>query len=1028
MKLAVSLSHWLLSRVPLSLEAREDSRSYRSPLANLVLVLCVCSAAPSMLAKSPEVKAFRGRIDIPTYPWQTAVKHPYFRGSDGVNIYPYPMMDNLSRTREPRTWQTVVLENDCLRVTFLPELGGRIYEVFDKTAGQQVFYVNHVVKPGLIGQCGAWISGGIEFNTGPAGHTVSAVLPVDVRILPAASDGSRSVAVGERERIYGTQWTVVVTLRPGRSFLEETIRIYNQTETVRPYYFWNCTAVANPLGFRFIYPMTLGTDHAGTTFYTWPISDGKDLSRGTNYQDASSVFAYQCDQDFFGSYDDGTDRGVVSYANHHQVPGKKAWTWGHGSYGTMHQMDLTDADGPYNEVQTGPLFTQADVGRLEPLEAVAWQEWWYPVRGIGGFTFANRDLAANATLGGGGLRLRMIGSGTWNPVLVRVSRGGIQVAGARCALSPRQPVDLAIGLDEANPPVEVELTTAGRLLARFRVPLDLPVRTPPAKPSAPQSPRELEQAGWQDYLFARETEAESRFRKTLEKDPQSATAHAGLAYLNLDRDPSVAVAEAKAALAVDPDLGPARYVLAVAESRSENLTAALDDAWQAALDPKTAVGARALVAKLLIRQGNLVSARAALAEPGPWTADPVCRNRLAFALFKTGDKAAALQLARTNLALNPLDTMAMSVLWLADDEATPHALADLIGLNPDAVIDLAAEYLELGQEQVALKVAETFYCSGSTQQKTNPIPYYWAAYLSNRSNTRDAWTRHLKTARSQSVEGVFPHQIQSEAVLRWAVAQDPQDGKAALYLGHLLFSLGRHAEGRALWERAAALNVAPAIAFRALGMAAQHLDKDPQKAADFLGRANKADPADAIVARDLARVLLSLADKEGAGEKQREHLAQVRTILEGALAQGRGRSDFVALLARAHTRLGEHAETAKLLDSVRITIWEGAHEAHDLFEEAHLALGKAHLDAGRASEALAEFNRALEYPANLATGKLENAREAHIHYLRGNAFAALGQKQAAAEAWRKAATEPSSGDARKEEARRQAQAALDRAP
>ena len=145
--------------------------------------------------------------------------------------------------------------------------------------------------------------------------------PVDVVILPPEKDGSRSVAVGETERIYGTKWTVVVTLRPGRSFIEERIRIYNPTETIRPYYFWNCTAVPNTPGFRFIYPMTLGTDHGSEKFFNWPIHEGKDLSR-TNYQDASSIFAWHCDQDFFGSYDDGADRGVVAYANHHQLPGK----------------------------------------------------------------------------------------------------------------------------------------------------------------------------------------------------------------------------------------------------------------------------------------------------------------------------------------------------------------------------------------------------------------------------------------------------------------------------------------------------------------------------------------------------------------------------------------------------------------------------------------------------------------------------------------------------------------------------------
>src|SRR5690348_17228048 len=114
-----------------------------------------------------------------------------------------------------------------------------------------------------------------------------------------------------------------------------------------------------------------------------------------------------------------------------------------------------------------------------------------------------------------------------------------------------------------------------------------------------------------------------------------------------------------------------------------------------------------------------------------------------------------------------------------------------------------------------------------------------------------------------------------------------------------------------------------------------------------------------------------------------------------------------------------------MLDRVRVTIWEGAHELHDRFEEAHLALGKAELKAGHAAEALAEFNRALEYPANLATGKLENAPQAHIQLLRGNALAALGEKPKAMEAWKLAAQAPESHDARIEEAREQARKALD---
>ena len=68
---------------------------------------------PSTGVAAEKVKAWRGELALPTYPWM-AVKHPYFRGTDKVNIYPYPMLDFLSREKTNRTYQTVVLENEYL--------------------------------------------------------------------------------------------------------------------------------------------------------------------------------------------------------------------------------------------------------------------------------------------------------------------------------------------------------------------------------------------------------------------------------------------------------------------------------------------------------------------------------------------------------------------------------------------------------------------------------------------------------------------------------------------------------------------------------------------------------------------------------------------------------------------------------------------------------------------------------------------------------------------------------------------------
>ena len=54
-------------------------------------------------------------------------------------------------------------ENPFLRVKIFPEIGGKVWSVFDKTAGKEMFYDNNAVKFRDIAMRGPWTSGGIEF-------------------------------------------------------------------------------------------------------------------------------------------------------------------------------------------------------------------------------------------------------------------------------------------------------------------------------------------------------------------------------------------------------------------------------------------------------------------------------------------------------------------------------------------------------------------------------------------------------------------------------------------------------------------------------------------------------------------------------------------------------------------------------------------------------------------------------------------------------------------------------------------------
>jgi len=605
----------------------------------------------------------------------------------------------------------------------------------------------------------------------------------------------------------------------------------------------------------------------------------------------------------------------------------------------MPQADLTDADGPYNEVQTGPLLTQAQVGRLDPCEAVEWNEWWYPVHGIGGFTYANKNLAANTAIENSVVRIRLIGTAVWRRADVAVWQE-CDFKWQSCDLAPGRPAEVRFKIDDPSSPIDIQVNSRdAEPLASWAFPPELPVRTPPEKPQPPKAASQFVQSGWQEFLFARFPAAEEQFRKALEKDEKCRDARVGLAHLELDRNPEKAAQEARAAVAVDPDYGPGHYALAVAESRLDHPEIALEEAWKAALDPATAVAARALVGRLLIEERNYGAAIAALADPGPWREDSLSQRRLAFSWQQVGKKKMADALLSLSLENDPR----WSQPWPA-------------------------------------------------QTSSNSWPYAW--------------------------EMLDP--------LKISVEDEPKDGKATLMLGHLLFHLGRHAEGRAMWQRAAELGAEPVIAYRALGMAAKTLDNDLKSAREWLEKANQLDPKDSIVARDLATVLFALADKADTDVAKRALATEARDRLQPAFAEGKCRSDFVALLARAQMQLDDFAGTARMLDTVRVTVWEGSHEVHDLFVRSHLALGEANLKAGHAAEALAEFNRALEYPANLATGKLESAREAHIHYARGNALAALGRQSEANAAWKLAANEPESSDPKIAEARNRAREALEK--
>src|SRR5262249_55356550 len=191
-------------------------------------------------------------------------------------VYPYPLLDTLTNRRVDKSYNAVFLENEYLRVTVLPELGGKLYAIYDKTAGREGLYTHHVVKYEMVGIRGAWTSGGIEWNF-PDGHTLTTVSPVDY-VTRTEEDGSATVIVGDTERVQRMQWAVAIRLRPGRKFVETEVTLNNRRETPGRYWFWATAAAPATDDMRFIYPMREAYPHAFWPVFSFPKHNGVDLS------------------------------------------------------------------------------------------------------------------------------------------------------------------------------------------------------------------------------------------------------------------------------------------------------------------------------------------------------------------------------------------------------------------------------------------------------------------------------------------------------------------------------------------------------------------------------------------------------------------------------------------------------------------------------------------------------------------------------------------------------------------------------
>ena len=317
-------------------------------------------------------------------------------------ILPYTIQDGYNREKRSRDFKAAVLENEHLRAVFLPQLGGRLWSLFDKDAGKELLHVNPVFQPCNLALRNAWISGGVEWNCGIVGHTPFTVSDMACQEL-AFSDGTPVLRMFQYERVRHLFYRVEAFLPDGAKELYVRVRIDNATKEDTAVYWWSNMAVNEGEDVRVVVPahqafrfgyggktakvdipyMTVEANkltgqsaklvrEAGGT-QDWDISHTTQIPQAMDFffdvHKLARPFISALDKDGYGMCQTST----------HELRGRKLFVWGMGEGGRHWQTFLAKEGCAYIEIQSGLARTQLEHLPMAGGATISWLESYGPV-------------------------------------------------------------------------------------------------------------------------------------------------------------------------------------------------------------------------------------------------------------------------------------------------------------------------------------------------------------------------------------------------------------------------------------------------------------------------------------------------------------------------------------------------------------------------------------------------------------------------------------------------------------------------
>jgi tetratricopeptide (TPR) repeat protein len=981
------------------------------------------------------VKAWCEPVVIPTYSPAPPDKNPMFlekrvyQGSSG-RVYPLPFTDRISTEAHDHAWQAVHLENEFLRLMVLPEIGGRIHVGMDKTNGYDFFYRQNVIKPALVGLAGPWISGGVEFNW-PQHHRPATFMPVNVQI-EKHPDGSQTIWCSDHDPMNRLKGMHGVCLHPGKAYIELKVRLYNRTPMVQTFLWWANAGVRVHELYQSFFPPDVQyvADHARRAVSRFPFCEGhyygvnyaerakhgvpaeeqpkhfvpqgsyppNDLSWYANIPVPTSYMALGSAEDFFGGYDHKCKAGLIHVADHHISPGKKQWTWGNHEFGYAWDRNLTDDDGPYIELMSG-VYTdnQPDFSFLSPGETKSFSQYWYPIREIGPAQKANLDAALSVTFSGGEVRIGICVTQSFPAANVRLKTTAGEIAAWTRDLAPGSAFVEAVALPSEISETDLELvveTKDGQELLRY-APCPVAKHEAPAPATEPPLPEgilsndELYVTGLHLDQYRHATRCpDSYWREALRRDPGDSRCNNAMGLWHLRRGEFEA-AEQHFRRAIErltqrnpnPYDGEPHYNLGLALRYLGRDHEAYDAFYKATWNRAWQCPAYLALAQLDSKSGNWSTAIEHLRSCLRMNVDHLnARDLAVVVLRKLGNQEESDRLLQETLTIDPLDPWARYLM----DGSLPA--------DNQTLIDLAIDYARAGLYAEGVEILA--HANRKATDGSIPVVFYAAAYFYRQLGDIAAANTEYFQAAAAAPDYCFPSRLEELIFLQAAIANNPQDARAAYYLGNLFYDRGRQKEAVALWERSAHLDPSFSVVWRNLGVGYFNVLRNADLARAAFDKAFQANPTDARVLYERDQLWKRI------GETPECRLAE----LEHFPALVRLRDDLSVELASLYNQTRQHEKALALIQSRNFQPWEGGEGlVVGQHVRTHLALGRRALAQGDPIQARRCFEAALHCPENLGEARHLLANQSDIDYWLGAAFEASGDRTSARQWWERAA-------------------------